>query len=145
MSICPHCRHLARAWISRYQPYPTRRAIPNSAQCVFGVAWKDQASRPDIAYVRIRDPVEEDYEYDGNSVRLTSSKADLNQYKEPLTSTGWCQRRLDGSPWATIESLTALAMNDFCLKTGLCYYKDRHRFVRAFLNTETSEIVFEVI
>jgi len=61
-----------------------------------------------------------------------------------VTFTGWRQRRLDGSTSATLESLTASATNGSRLKTGLCYYKDEHRFVRAFLDVELNEVVLEI-
>ena len=125
---------------------PAQIDVPLPIQRNASSEWPERTkrNRPDIAYVRIRDPVEEDYEYNGNSVVLTSRKADLDQYKEPVTFTGWRQRRLDGSTSATLESLTASATNGSRLKTGLCYYKDEHRFVRAFLDVELNEVVLEI-
>jgi beta-xylosidase len=101
--------------------------------------------RPDVAFVRIRVPVEENYEYDGNNVTLTSSRVDMSQGKEPVTFTGKRQRRLDGSASATLEPLSPSAVKDSGLRTGLCYYKDEHRFVRAFLDIECQEMVLEII
>lgn len=101
--------------------------------------------RPDVGFVRIRDPVEENYEYDGNSVTLTSSDADLSQADEPVTFTGKRQRRLDGSASATLERLAPLATNGSGLKTGLCYYKDEHRFTRVFLDADAKVMVLEIV
>ncbi|UPK95262.1 hypothetical protein LCI18_006197 [Fusarium solani-melongenae] len=104
-----------------------------------------RSDRPHVAYLRIRDPVEENYQYDGQNVTLISSKADLNQSDEPVTFTGKRQRRLDGSASATLESLVPLATNGSGLKTGLCYYKDEHRFVRVYPDMDSKEIVWELI
>ncbi|CAG8189159.1 unnamed protein product [Penicillium olsonii] len=102
--------------------------------------------RPNVAYLRIRDPVEENYHYDDENVTLTSSKADLDQSDEPVTFTGKRQRLLDGSASATLESLPELAaIAPSGLKTGLCYYKDEHRFVRVYPDMESREIVWEIV
>ncbi|KAL3481508.1 glycosyl hydrolase [Aspergillus californicus] len=104
------------------------------------------SDRPHVAYLRIRDPMEENYEYNGNNVNLTSSKADLNQSDEPVTFTGKRQRCLDGSASATLELLAELATTtSSVLKTGLCYYKDEHRFVRVYPDMDSQEVVWEIV
>lgn len=104
---------------------------------------KRKPGRLDVDFVRIRDPVEGNYEYDGNSIILISSKADLSQADEPVTFTGKRQRRLDGSTSATLE---ALSVTKGCgLKTGLCFYKDEHRFIRVFLDMDNKNIVLEIV
>jgi beta-xylosidase len=106
---------------------------------------KRRPDRPHVAYLRIRDPVEENYEYVGNTVTLTSSKADLDQSNVPVTFTGKRQRFLDGSASATLDSLAELATGSSALKAGLCYYKDEHRFVRAYPDMASQEIVWEIV
>lgn len=101
--------------------------------------------RPDVGFVRIRDPVEENYKHGENSVTLTSSNADLSQADEPVTFIGKRQRRLDGSASATLEPLAPSATNGSGLKTGLCYYKDEHRFTRIFLDVDAKEIILEIV
>lgn len=101
--------------------------------------------RPDVAFLCIRDPVEENYKYDGNGVTLTSSKADLSQAKEAVTFTGKRQRSLGGSALATLKPLAPEATNGSGLKTGLCFYKDEHRFARIFLDVDAKEMVLEII
>lgn len=120
-------------------PLPTR---PNSSS-----EWpiKRKSDRPHVAYLRIRDPVEENYQYDGNNVTLTSSKADLNQSDEPVTFTGKRHRWLDGSASATLEPLAGLATTVAALKAGLCYYKDEHRFVRVYPDLDSLAIVWEIV
>jgi beta-xylosidase len=103
-----------------------------------------QPGRPDVGFVRIRDPVEEDYEYNGDSVTLMSRKADLSQSTEPVTFIGKRQRRLDGTAAATLEPLNPLGAKGSGLRAGLCYYKDEHRLTRVFLDFEAEEIVLEV-
>ncbi|CZR49804.1 uncharacterized protein FPRO_16012 [Fusarium proliferatum ET1] len=101
--------------------------------------------RPDVAYLQIRDPVTEHYEHDGSSVTLTSSTADLNQDNEPVTFIGKRQRSLHGMSSATLEALDSSGIKDSRLKTGLCYYKDEHRYARVFIDVDSKNIVFEVI
>ncbi|XEV05024.1 hypothetical protein FSHL1_010311 [Fusarium sambucinum] len=101
--------------------------------------------RPDVAYLQIRDPVMEHYEHDGSSVTLTSSKADLNQDDEPVTFIGKRQRSLDGTSSATLEALHSCRTKDSRLKTGLCYYKDEHRYARVFIDVDSKNVVFEIV
>lgn len=104
-----------------------------------------KANRPHVGFVRIRDPIEENYEYDGNSVTLVSSKADLSQATEPVSFTGKRHRHLDGSSSVTLEPLSQEATSGVALKTGLCYYKDEHRFIRLYPDWNAKEIVLEVV
>ena len=100
---------------------------------------------PGVAFVHIRDPVEENYEYDGNSVILTTSKVDVSQADEPVTFTGKRQRRLEGSASATLETSAPSDTNGSRLRTGICYYKDEHRFTRLFLDVDSENIVLEIV
>lgn len=117
------------------------------------IKWKEPSEwpvrrnpgRPDVGFVRIRDPVEENYEHGEINITLTSSRADLSQADEPVTFIGKRQRRLDGSASATLEPLAPSATNGSGLKTGLCYYKDEHRFTRVFLDVDAKEMVLEII
>ncbi|CAH0057187.1 unnamed protein product [Clonostachys solani] len=112
-----------------------------------------RVGRPEVGFVHIRDPVEGsyDYDYDGTGdIALTPGKSDLSQYEEPVTFVGRRQRHLDGSASAILRFGAATAAQDKAikgsrLKTGLCYYKDEHRFVRIYLNVESEEIVFQLI
>ncbi|KAK2687878.1 hypothetical protein QWA68_013773 [Fusarium oxysporum] len=100
---------------------------------------------PDVAYLQIRDPVPGSYEHDGKGVTLTSSKADLNQDDEPVTFIGKRQRSLHGTSSATLEALDSSIIEDSRLRTGLCYYKDEHRYARVFLDVNPENIVFELV
>ncbi|OAL52925.1 beta-xylosidase [Pyrenochaeta sp. DS3sAY3a] len=109
--------------------------------------WPDRrkSGRINVGYVRVRDVNEESYHYDDTSITLTSSKADLSQVAKPVTFTGKRQRYLDGSASATLEPLAVSSRDGSRLKTGLCYYKDEHRFISLHLDVEASEVVLEVI
>lgn len=98
----------------------------------------------DFGLVHIRDPSLEKYEYEGESITMTSSIQDLNQYEEPVTFVGRRHRHLDGSASAKLR-LEAPAQMSSELKTGLCYYKDEHRFVRLYVDFSTKEIVFQLV
>ncbi|GKT54490.1 xylosidase/arabinosidase [Colletotrichum tofieldiae] len=103
------------------------------------------SNSPHIAFVHIRDPVGENYEYEENTITLTSSKADLSDPDAPVTFTGKRHRHLDGSASATLESLDPSIVDGSSLKTGLCYYKDEHRYVRICLDVKSKEVVLEIV
>ncbi|KAJ0415024.1 glycosyl hydrolase [Aspergillus carlsbadensis] len=126
---------------------PVRPDVPLPARQISRSEWPitRRLDRPHVAYLRIRDPVEEHYQYDGNTVTMISSKADLDQSDEPVTFTGKRQRFLDGSASAILESPSGLAAAGSALKTGLCYYKDEHRFVRVYPDMDAQEIVWEIV
>ncbi|KAH6879837.1 putative xylosidase/arabinosidase [Thelonectria olida] len=126
---------------------PVQRDVPLAIKQNPSSDWpvRRNPDRLNVAFVHIRDPVEENYEYDGSSITLTSSKADLSQPDVPVTFTGKRQRRLDGSASATLESLAQSATDCSRLRTGLCYYKDEHRFFRIFLDVNSKELVLEIV
>ena len=62
-----------------------------------------------------------------------------------MTSVGQRQRCLDGSSSVTLTALTLPDNDRFALQTGLCYYKDEHRFVKVFVDVVSGELVFEII
>ncbi|RSL53254.1 hypothetical protein CEP54_010510 [Fusarium duplospermum] len=99
----------------------------------------------DVALVHIRDPIVENYECDGSNFILTSSKADLANPEASVTFIGKRQRHLDGSASVTLGPLDQLATGGRGLRTGLCYYKDEHRFVRIFLDVDSKELVLEIV
>ncbi|KAJ4197027.1 hypothetical protein NW767_009270 [Fusarium falciforme] len=101
--------------------------------------------RPDVALVHIRDPIVENYDYDGNSFILKASKADLPNPEAPVTFIGKRQRHLNGSASVTLGPLGQLAMGGSGLRTGLCYYKDEHRFVRILLDVDSMSLVLEIV
>ncbi|KAH8652969.1 glycosyl hydrolase [Ilyonectria robusta] len=104
-----------------------------------------KAGRPDISLVHIRDPVQEDYDYEGGRIALIPSKADISVYDEPVTFVGKRHRLLDGSASATLEVTALTAVGGSRLKTGLCYYKDEHRFIRVFVDVDSKEVVLETV
>ncbi|KAL5050871.1 glycosyl hydrolase [Aspergillus fruticulosus] len=103
------------------------------------------ADRPDVAFVHIRDPIEGNYKLKGNNITLTASKADVSQPDEPVTFIGKRQRRLKGSSSAVLGPLVPSNLKGSALKTGLCFYKDEHRFIRAFLDMDSGEVVLEIV
>lgn len=103
-----------------------------------------ESRRQHIAFVRIRDPVEDHYLYDGNAITLTASQSDLSDPEAPVTFTGKRQRHLNGSAAATMEPIDISAAQGSHLRTGLCYYKDEYRYVRVSLDVDSQEIVFEL-
>lgn len=105
---------------------------------------KRKPGRPDVAFVHIRVPVEENYEFDGHSVTMTSGKGDVSQFEEPVTFVGKRQRQLDGSVAVTLESPAPSSTKGSGLRTGLCYYKDEYRFIRVYLDVDSEEIVLEL-
>ncbi|KAH7021882.1 putative xylosidase/arabinosidase [Ilyonectria destructans] len=104
-----------------------------------------KAGRPDVGLVYIRDHVQKDYDYEGGRIALVPSKADISVYDEPVTFVGKRQRLLDGSASATLEVTASTAVGGSRLKTGLCYYKDEHRFVRVFVDVDSKEVVLETV
>ncbi|KAH6689906.1 putative xylosidase/arabinosidase [Plectosphaerella plurivora] len=100
--------------------------------------------RPDVGLVHIRDPELEKYTFDGDGIELSASTADIDQFDKPVTFVGRRQRSLDGSASTTLE-LSAEASVGSQLKTGLCYYKDEHRFVRVFVDLVSDEIVNQLV
>lgn len=101
--------------------------------------------KADIACLHIRDPDHSSYDFNGNVIRLTASLADLSQCDVPVTFVGKRQRLLDGSASATLDCSTLSTLSDRGLKTGLCYYKDEHRYIRVFIDLDSQQIVYEVI
>ncbi|KAM0271133.1 hypothetical protein ACHAQH_009182 [Verticillium albo-atrum] len=104
-----------------------------------------KAGRPDVGLVHIRDPVQGDYAFEGESITLVAGRTDLSVHDEPVTFVGKRQRLLDGSASAALKVTAATAVGDTHLKTGLCYYKDEHRFVRVFVDVDSKEIVLEIV
>ncbi|KAK2469355.1 hypothetical protein H9L39_19072 [Fusarium oxysporum f. sp. albedinis] len=100
---------------------------------------------PDVAYVHIRDPVEANYGLQGKSIELTSSKADLSNPIKPVTFVGKHQILLDGLASVTLNYLATSTTDGSRLQTGLCYYKDEHRYVRIFLDVDANEVALEII
>lgn len=103
------------------------------------------ADRRDMAFVHIRDPIGENYKLEGNNITLTASKADVSESDEPVTFIGKRQRRLKGSSSAVLGPLALSNLKGSALKTGLCYYKDEHRFIRAFLEMDFGDMVLEIV
>ncbi|KAF6823832.1 Xylosidase/arabinosidase [Colletotrichum musicola] len=103
------------------------------------------ANRPDVGLVHIRDPVEESYEYNGEGITLSASKADFTVYDEPVTYVGKRQKLLEGSASSTLEVTASTIAGGGHLKSGLCYYKDEHRFVRIFVDFDLREVVLEIL
>lgn len=98
-----------------------------------------------LGLVHIRDPTEEHYKNDGKSFTLTASKAEIAQYEKPVTFVGKRQRCLDGSASATLRRLPSSGAQGAALKTGLCYYKDEHRYIQAFLDLDAGEIALKTV
>ncbi|KAH6879886.1 putative xylosidase/arabinosidase [Thelonectria olida] len=111
------------------------------------VRWpiRRKPGRSDVAFVCIRDPVKEHYKYDGNNITLTSSKADVSNPDVPVTFTGKRHRQLNGSASVKLEPLASSAADGSHLRTGLCYYKDEHRYIRIFLDVDSKEVVLEIV
>lgn len=100
---------------------------------------------PDVAFVHIRDPIEANYGFQGKSIELTSSTADLSDPNRPVSFVGKRQRRLDGSAFATLDYLATSTTDGSRLQTGLCYYKDEHRYIRFFLDVDSNEVVLDIV
>ncbi|GAB7335016.1 hypothetical protein MBLNU13_g06878t1 [Cladosporium sp. NU13] len=106
---------------------------------------KSKPGVPDVACLFIRDPDFSKYEFHAESIVLGASKADISQCGEPVTFVGKRQRLLDGSASVTLDCSTLSAGSPRALKTGLCYYKDEHRYIRIFVDLDTFQIVFEIV
>ncbi|KAL0944836.1 Xylosidase/arabinosidase [Colletotrichum truncatum] len=121
--------------------------VPLAIEKQTSPAWPSRRSfeRPDVAFVHIRDPIGESYRYDGKIITLSASKGDIAQFQEPVTFIGKRQRCLNGSSSARLISFVPSLVTGFALKTGLCYYKDEHRFIRAFLDVDAGKVVLEVV
>lgn len=95
----------------------------------------------DLLYIRepkLGDHVVED---GGRQVRLTSSKADLDQWELPVSFVGRRQRLME----ARSEVVVLPGMVAAGVKAGLVVYKDEHRFVRVYLDGGRKKIVWQVL
>ena len=126
---------------------PAKLDVPLNIQKGLSPEWPDRRrpDRPDVSNVHIRDPVMENYQYEGDDITITAGKADLSQDSEPVTFIGRRQRHLNGSASATLCHLPSSSTNDSGLKTGLCYYKDEHRFSRIFLDARSKSVTWELV
>ncbi|EEU35465.1 uncharacterized protein NECHADRAFT_86206 [Fusarium vanettenii 77-13-4] len=93
----------------------------------------------DVELMHIRNPVEENYKYDGSKTTLIDSNAPLNQSSEPVSFVGKRQRLLDGTASVILNVLDTSALED-TLEAGLCYYKDELRFTRVLLDGVKEEL-----
>ncbi|RSL55658.1 hypothetical protein CEP54_009246 [Fusarium duplospermum] len=114
------------------QPVPAWPLKPNSTSLI-----------PEVELMHIRNPVKENYKYDGSRTTLITSKAQLSQADEPVSFVGKRQRLLDGTASVTLNVADTSALEN-TLEAGLCYYKDELRFARTFLDVHNQEIVWEI-
>ncbi|KAI8657055.1 hypothetical protein NCS56_01311200 [Fusarium sp. Ph1] len=98
---------------------------------------------PEVDLMHIRNPIEENYKYDGSRIALITSKAPLSQAGEPVSFVGKRQRLLDGAASVILNVPNTSALEN-TLEAGLCYYKDELRFTRIFLDVQNGEIVWEI-
>ena len=123
-------------------PVPVEVPLPEHFDSSSAFPPKRKPGTADIACLHIRDPDHAKYLFEDESFTLTTSKADVSQCDTPVTFIGKRQRLLDGSASATLDYA---AIGSHALKTGLCYYKDEHRYIRTFIDTESLQIVFEIV
>jgi beta-xylosidase len=104
----------------------------------------NQVPQPDkegLDLLYIREPNLDDYQVRGQSVKMKSSQADLDQWEAPVSFVGKRQRLMEA------RSEVSLAVKDVGqgLKAGLVVYKDEHRFVRLYLDGSKSKIMWQVL
>ncbi|KAM5347648.1 hypothetical protein ACJ41O_007472 [Fusarium nematophilum] len=98
---------------------------------------------PEPDLLHIRNPLKAHYEYSGDRVILTASKADLDQDADAVAFVGKRQRSLNGTASAVLCTQSLAGAGS--LKAGLCYYKDEHRFSRIMVDSESGGIAWEVV
>ena len=71
-------------------------------------------------------------------IKLTSSRADISQWKDSVSFIGKRQRKLTGAVSVVLEVPPAG-------RAGLVNYKDEHRYARIFVDVTDRKIVFEIV
>ncbi|EXK28465.1 hypothetical protein FOMG_14941 [Fusarium oxysporum f. sp. melonis 26406] len=130
---------------SSWESFLTTVSWPEGEHPVISTPARRNLDLPDVAYVHIRDPVEANYGLQRKSTEFTSSKADLSDPIKPVTFVEKHQRLLDGLASVALNSLAMSTTDGSRLQTGLCYYKDEHRYVRIFLDVDANEVVLQII
>jgi len=99
------------------------------------------SSEPLVDFCYIRDVDRSKYKIsaDGKIIELVSSKADLSDARDEVTFVGKRQRVLDG------RSSVALQAKPKNGKAGLAVYKDEFRYARMYPDSQTAEMVLEVV
>jgi beta-xylosidase len=100
-------------------------------------------SKSGVDYLYIRNAKLEDHQVsiDGKTITIVGSKADISQWKEPVSFVGIRQRKLDAQ--ASVKMI--LPDHSSGVKAGLALYKDEHRFARVFYDVSASAMVLEVL
>lgn len=123
--------------------WPTLELVKSNPK---GLAVQDKPSRitakPSVDFVYIRDAELSKYtiSQDGKDITLKASSVDLSHPTESPSFIGKRQRLLEGASSVTVSLLDQSTH----VKAGLACYKDEHRYVRIFYDTESGAIVFEV-
>lgn len=122
--------------------WPTLELVKSNPK---GLSVQDQTSgitaKPlvDLVYIRDADFSKYTISGDGKDITLKASSIDLSHPTDSPTFIGKRQRTLEGA-----SSVSVLGLNQSNhVKAGLACYKDEHRYVRMFYDTEGGAIVFE--
>ncbi|KAG9571412.1 glycoside hydrolase family 43 protein, partial [Aureobasidium melanogenum] len=99
-----------------------------------------KATKTGLDWLYIRDANLQHHNIEGSTIRLTGSKADISQWKEPVTFVGKRQRKLDGT-----ASVTLALPKTGSSRAGLVIYKDEHRYTRIYYASSDKSINFEVV
>ncbi|KAI4721218.1 hypothetical protein E4T48_02519 [Aureobasidium sp. EXF-10727] len=98
------------------------------------------STKTGLDWLYIRDVDLEHHKIEGSTIRLTTSKADIPQWQEPVSFVGKRQRKLEGS-----ASVSLAVPRTGSSRAGLVIYKDEHRYTRIYYNSSSRTICFEVI
>jgi beta-xylosidase len=103
------------------------------------------SAKPGVDFLYIRDAVLENYQMNNErSIRLTATPIDFSDPEKSPTFIGKRQRSLTGKSSAVIPGLTQYS-GHANLKLGIAVYKDEHRYVRIYYESDKNRIVFEIV
>jgi beta-xylosidase len=97
-----------------------------------------------VDFLYIRDAVLENYRVDESSIRLTATTNDFSDPERSPTFIGKRQRSLTGKSTVAIPSFMQYRRHAN-LKLGIAVYKDEHRYVRIYYESDGNRIVFEIV
>lgn len=122
--------------------WPTLELVKSNPK---GLSVQDQTSgitaKPlvDLVYIRDADLSKYTISGDGKDITLKANNIDLSHPTDSPTFIGKRQRTLEGASTVSVVGLNQSNQ----VKAGLALYKDEHRYIRIFYDTEVGAVVFE--
>ncbi|KAL3482784.1 glycosyl hydrolase [Aspergillus germanicus] len=102
------------------------------------------SAKSGVDFLYIRDAVLENYRVDKRSARLTATPIDFSDPERSPTFVGKRQRSLTGKSTVFIPNFIQYRGHG-SIKLGIAVYKDEHRYVRIYHESDRNRIVFEIV